>query len=253
MPLATRDPATQKGQFVSTRWTVVLAAGDSQLPSAHAGQALSELCRIYWRPLYLFLRREGIPSEEAQDLTQGFFAELIRDRTYRRADREKGRFRSFLLGALRNFVANARQSEQRQKRGGGMIREIFDEHAIAELEQARAAAKWSGSATALFDREWAAALMRQTFDRLTQECAIAGKKALFETLHPYLATTGDEAIPYQEISRQLHRPAGTLRSDVARLRTRYRVILREEVRGTVAEPAEVDDELRYLCQVIAQA
>ena len=118
MSAALRDVATPAEQFVSTRWTVVLAAGDSRLSSDRVLDALSELCRIYWRPLYLFLRREGISAEDAQDLTQGFFAELIRDRSYLRADREKGRFRSFLLGALKHFVADARDRERAQKRGG---------------------------------------------------------------------------------------------------------------------------------------
>ena len=118
MPAALCDTTTRDGQFASTRWTVVLAAGASAVSSAHALEALSELCRIYWRPLYLFLRREGIGAEDAQDLTQGFFAKLIRDRTYFRADREKGRFRSFLLGALKNYVANEAARAGRQKRGG---------------------------------------------------------------------------------------------------------------------------------------
>src|SRR5450432_3716730 len=164
MPIATRDPHMQDGQFVSTRWTVVLAAGNSQLPSARAGEALSELCRIYWRPLYLFLRRENIGPEDAQDLTQGFFAMLIRDRTYRRADREKGRFRSFLLGALKLFVTKKRDMAQAEKRGGGKVHELFDQAAVEEVEaQVQASQHWSPSV--LFDREWAAALLRQTLDR----------------------------------------------------------------------------------------
>lgn len=238
--------------FASTRWTLVLAAGDSQL-SSHAGaEALSDLCRIYWRPLYLFLRREGVGLEDAQDLTQGFFAELIRDRSYRRADRERGRFRSFLLGALKHFLANSRASAQRQKRGGGHIHELFEEHTIAEVEaQVQTAGSWS--ATALFDREWAAALFRQTLERLARECELAGRTALFDGLRPYFTGAGEEAIPYQELSPRLHRSAVTLRSDVARLRARCRAILREEVRGTVFDPADVDDELRYLFQVIARA
>jgi DNA-directed RNA polymerase specialized sigma24 family protein len=130
MPATLSDVRTREGQFASTRWTVVLAAGASDVSSARAHDALSELCRIYWRPLYLFLRREGIGAEDAQDLTQGFFAELIGDRSYLRADREKGRFRSFLLGALKHFVADARDREQAQKRGGGKIREPFDEATI---------------------------------------------------------------------------------------------------------------------------
>jgi RNA polymerase sigma-70 factor (ECF subfamily) len=247
-----RGANTVDGKFVSTRWTMVLAAGDSELASAAAGAALSDLCRTYWRPLYLFLRREGVPLEDAQDLTQGFFAELIRDRTYRRADREKGRFRSFLLGALKHFLANARDRWRAQKRGGGQVRELFDEQTIAEVEaQAQTGEQWS--ANVLFDREWAAALLRRTLDRLAQECAIAGKTTLFESLRNYLAGTSEEAIPYDDISRRLQRNAVTLRSDVARLRTRYRAILREEVSGTVLDPAEIDDELRYLCQVLVQS
>ena len=240
------------GEFAATRWTVVRAAGDSQIDSTHAGAALAELCRIYWRPLYLFVRREGYGSEDAQDLTQGFFAELIRDRSYRRADRQKGRFRSFLLGALKHFVANSRESAGRQKRGGGFIRELFDSRVVSELEaQVQTSQRWDASA--LFDREWAAALLRQTLERLGQECALAGKTPLFEELRAYLAGTSDEGVSYDEISRRLQRNAVTLRSDMGRLRARYRAILREEVRGTVTDLAEVDDELRYLCQVIAQS
>ena len=251
MSPATRDPATDEGRFVATRWTLVHAAGDSQLASSRAGEALSELCRVYWRPLYVFLRSEGLGTEDAQDLTQGFFAELIHDRSFRRAEREKGRFRSFLLGALKHFVADARDGDRAQKRGGGKVRELFDEHTIAELE-ARVQLADVRNATALYDREWAAALLRQAIDRLEQECTIAGKKALFDTLHQYVAAAGDDIIPYEDISRRLHRGVATLRSDVARLRSRYRAILREEVRGTVLEARDVDDELRYLCQVIAQ-
>jgi RNA polymerase sigma-70 factor (ECF subfamily) len=230
---------------------MILEAGDSATESQRAWDALSELCHIYWRPLYLFLRREGIGTEDAQDLTQDFLAELIHDRSYRRAKREKGRFRSFLLGALRHFVADARDRAQTQKRGGGKIRERFDEQTVAELE-AQVQANIGSDASAFFDREWAAALLRETFDRLAEECALTGKSALFEGLRPYLIDATDEAVPYEKISQELHRGPGTLRSDLARLRTRYRTILREEVRGTVNETNEVDDELRYLCQVMAQ-
>jgi RNA polymerase sigma-70 factor (ECF subfamily) len=246
------NEAGQQSRFASTRWTVVIAAGESGFSSGHGLDALSELCQIYWRPLYLFLRREGIGTEDAQDLTQGFFAELIRDRAYLRADREKGRFRSFLLGALKHFVGEMRDREHAQKRGGGKIREPLDERAIAEVEaQVASAENWA--ADSLYDREWAAALLRQTLDRLRQECVIAGKTTLFDCFQSYLSAARDKVIPYDEISRRLSRNTGTLRNDLARLRLRYRVILREEVRGTVVEPAEVDEELRYLCRVIAQA
>src|SRR6266511_4758040 len=118
--------------FASTRWTMVLEAGDSATASAHALSALSELCQIYWRPLYAFLRKQGYGSEDAQDLTQGFFAHLIESRAYARADREKGRFRSFLLGALKHFLAHARDYGRAQKRGGGFLPVQLDEAALSE-------------------------------------------------------------------------------------------------------------------------
>ena len=156
---------------------MVLEAGDSATASAHALSALSELCQIYWRPLYAFLRKQGYGSEDAQDLTQGFFADLIETRAYARADREKGRFRSFLLGALKHFIADARDREQALKRGGGMVLEKLDEKAIAEAEaQIARAAKWQASE--VYDSEWARSLLRQALGRVAQECALAGKSEL---------------------------------------------------------------------------
>jgi DNA-directed RNA polymerase specialized sigma24 family protein len=238
--------------FASTRWTMVLEAGDSATASAHALSALSELCQIYWRPLYAFLRKHGYGSDEAQDLTQGFFADLIETRAYARADREKGRFRSFLLGALKHFIADVRDRGRALKRGGGMTLEKFGDKAIAQAEaQVARAAKWQPDE--VYDREWAASLLRRALDRLAQESALAGKPELFGYLKPYLSATEESTIPYEEMARRSHRPVPTLRSDVARLRRRYRVILREEVRGTVLEPTQVDEELRYLCHVLAAA
>jgi DNA-directed RNA polymerase specialized sigma24 family protein len=229
---------------------MVLEAGDSATASGHALTALSELCQIYWRPLYAFLRKRGYAAEDAQDLTQGFFADLIESRTYAHADREKGRFRSFLLGALKHFIADTRDHERALKRGGGMILQSLDDKAIAEAEvQIARATKWQ--ADEVYDREWAASLLRQALDRLGQECALAGKPELFGDLKPYLSVTEESAIPYEEMARRSHRPTTTLRSDVARLRARYRAILREEVRGTVLQPTEVDEELRYLCCAVA--
>ena len=238
--------------FASTRWTMVLEAGDSAVASSQALSALSELCQIYWRPLYAFLRKHRYSSEDAQDLTQGFFADLIETRAYAHADREKGRFRSFLLGALKHFIADARDRAYALKRGGGMILETLDETAITEAETRIArTAKWQPDE--VYDSEWARSLLRQALDRLAQECALAGKSKLLGYLMPYLATPEESVIPYEEISRRSHRPVATLRSDVARLRARYRAILREEVRGTVVDPAEVDEELRYLCRALAAA
>ena len=245
-----REAECRNELFASTRWTMVLEAGDSAAPSVRARGALSELCQIYWRPLYVFLRKQGFGSDDAQDLTQGFFAHLIESRTYAHADREKGRFRSYLLGALKHFIGDFRDRGRALKRGGGMILQNLDETTIAQAEaQMARTSKWQ--ADEVYDREWAASLLRQTLDRLTQEWALAGKIELFGYLKPYLCSTEDStAIPYEKISQQSHRPVTTLRSDLARLRGRYRSILREEVLGTVRNPADVDDELRYFCHVL---
>jgi len=231
---------------------MVLEAGNSTTTSAHALSALSELCQIYWRPLYVFLRKQGYRQEDAQDLTQGFFVHLIESRTYAHADREKGRFRSFLLGGLKHFIADARDRRCAAKRGGGILMQNLDESAIAEAE-AQIARATKRQPDEVYDREWATSLLREALHRLTQECALSGKAELLAYMTPYLAAPEESAIPYEEMAQQSHRPIATLRSDVARLRARYRAILREEVRSTVAEPAEVDEELRYLCRALAAA
>jgi len=234
------------GLFASTRWTMILKASDSTAASAHALNALSELCRIYWRPVYSFLRRQGYGREDAQDLTQGFFAHLIEHRGYARADREKGRFRSFLLAALKNFIADAHDRQRALKRGGGMILVKLDDKSEAEITRA---AKWQ--ADEVYDRQWAATLVQQALNRLAQEYAIAGKVELFGWLMPRLAITEESVISYEEMARRAYRTATSLRQELIRLRARYRAILREEVRGTVWDPAEVDEELRYLCRALA--
>jgi RNA polymerase sigma-70 factor (ECF subfamily) len=196
------------------------------------------------------LRRQQIGHHDAQDLTQSFFADLIEDRAYARADKMKGRFRSFLLGTLKHFLTHAQDRDRAQKRGGGSAPVRLDERAISEAEtHAARCRKWS--ADGVFEREWAAALLRQALDRLAQEYAVAGKSALFEALKARLTIGADAAVPYEEMAKRLGRAAATLRSDVARLRARYRAILREEVSGTVVDPRDVDEELRHLRQAIA--
>jgi len=183
-------------------------------------------------------------------LIQGFFADLIDTRAYARADREKGRFRSFLLGTLKHYVADVHDRGQALKRGGGMILTSLDDQATAEAEtQIARATKWQPEE--VYDREWAALLLRQALDRLTKECTLAGKADLLSHLMPYLSASEESAIPYEQMAERTHRPVATLRSDVARLRKRYRAILREVVRDTVFETEDVDEELRYLCRVLA--
>ncbi|PYJ70966.1 MAG: hypothetical protein DME76_03725, partial [Verrucomicrobia bacterium] len=246
MPAALQT-TTRDSSFASTRWTVVHQAADSQTASQHALSALSELCQIYWRPVYVFLRRQGIGQHDAQDLTQGFFADLIESRTYARADPTKGRFRSFLLGTLKHFVAHARDHDHAQKRGGASVVVQLDEAAISEAERyASRCSHWS--ADGIFEREWAASLARQALDRLAQEYELGGKGALFEALKSRLTAGETAPIPYEELANRLGRTAAHLRVDVTRLRARYRAILREEVSGTVVDGRDVDEELRYLRQ-----
>jgi RNA polymerase sigma factor (sigma-70 family) len=246
MPAALH-PMTRDSLFASTRWTVVREAADSQTSSRGALRALSELCQIYWRPVYLFLRRQGIAQHDAEDLTQGFFADLIKNRAYARADPMKGRFRSFLLGTLKHFLAHARDRDRAQRRGGRLVR--LDEAGISEAET-HAVRLRNWSADGIFDREWAASLVRQALDRLAQEYELGGKGTLFETLKFHLGANATAAVSYREMAERLGRPAGALRQDVARLRARYRAILREEVSGTVIDPRDVDEELRYLRQAM---
>ena len=246
---AALHPTTRESSFASTRWTVVHQAADSQTAPQHALSALSELCQIYWRSVYVFLRRQGIPQHDAQDLTQGFFTDLIESRAYTRADPTKGRFRSFLLGTLKHFVAHARDRDGAQKRGGGNVPVELDEKAIFEAETyASRCNHWS--ADGVFEREWAASLARQALDRLAQEYELGGKAALFEALKSRLIAGEVTSISYEELAKRLGRTAAHLRVDVTRLRARYRAILREEVNGTVVDPQDVDEELRYLRQAM---
>ena len=249
MPAAL-SPPTPDSLFASTRWTVVYQAADSKTSSEHALSALSELCQIYWRPVYLFLRRQGIGPHDAQDLTQSFFAALIEDRTHARADKMKGRFRSFLLGTLKHFLAHAREHDRAQKRGGGAVPVQLDEAALSEAD-AHAARCQNWSADGVFEREWAASLLRQSLDRLAREYEVAGKAALFEALKAHIKAGANAAVSYAEMAKRLGRAATTLRSDVARLRARYRAILREEVSGTVIDARDIDQELHHLREAMA--
>jgi RNA polymerase sigma factor (sigma-70 family) len=240
-----REAASRDKLFCSTRWGMILKAGDSAATTAHALSALSELCQAYLRPVYVFLRKQGYGREDAQDLTQGFFAHLIENRGYAHADPKKGRFRSYLLGALKHFIADARDREHALKRGGGMIVQNLDDNVEAQITRG---AKWQ--ADEVYDREWAASLVRQALDRLAQECALAGKAEVFSCLMPHLVAE-EAAVAYEEMSRRSHRAVATLRHERVRLRARYRAILREEVRAIVSDATEVDEELRYLCRVLA--
>jgi RNA polymerase sigma factor (sigma-70 family) len=234
-------------EFVTTRWSVVLRAGSSD--TARAVDALSKLYQAYWYPLYAYVRGRGYGREDAEDLTQSFFARLLEKKWLVAADQEKGRFRSFLLVALKRFLADEWDKASAQKRGGGkaLLPLPFDSGETRfSLEPAGA-----GSPEQSFERRWALTLLEQVMKRLRQEYETEGKAALFAALTPFLV--GDRiAFPYAELGKNLSLSEGAVKSAVHRLRQRYRKLLREEIAETVESPGEVEEELRHLFTVVGR-
>lgn len=243
----------QSDPFAPTHWSVIAAAAESQISPEIARTALAQLCQTYWSPLYSFVRSRGYSMHDAQDLTQSFFAFLIDRKIYARADREKGKFRSFLLASLKNFLADAYDHERTLKRGGGTaFLPVRDEQA-EEAESFFRTCSVSGNAISedrVFERTWAETLVTGGLDRLAAFYRAEGKEKLFEELRVFL--TGSEApLPsYAALALRLRTQESTLRSHVTRLRARYREALRAEVRHTVETDGEVDAELRELLRVL---
>ncbi len=237
---AGRTP-NRPGRFATTRWTVVLAAGRSTSPQAE--RALEELCRAYWYPLYAYVRRRGHNREDAEDLTQGFFARLLEKDYLQAAAREKGRFRTFLLVAFQRFVANEWDRSRAQKRGGDRTLVPLD----AELAERRYQIEPVDdlSADRIYERRWALTLIEETVGRLRKEFEEAGKTGEFEQLKIFL-TADREKIPYAEMASSLGQTEGALRVAVHRLRRRFRELFRQEIAQTVASPEEIEAELRHL-------
>jgi RNA polymerase sigma factor (sigma-70 family) len=226
--------------FVTTRWGLVAAA--STEGSAEARAALEELYRLYCYPVYSFIRRRGHGRQDAQDLTQDFFVHLLEKATLGRADSQRGRFRSFLLGALDHFLAHAAERARAGKRGGGCELMSLDDD-VAENSYQLAAPEGM-TAEKVFETRWAAAILEAAFARLRGDLQSEGKGHLFETLQGFL--TGEEDASYQQFAEVLNLSLGALKTVIHRLRGRYRALLREEVARTVTKPEEVEEELRYL-------
>ena len=233
--------ATPGDIFATTRWTVVLAAG--QRHTAQANVALEELCRIYWFPLYAYVRRRGHTREDAEDLVQEFFARFLAKNYLAGLASERGRFRAFLLAALKHFLANEWDRAQTQKRGGGAAHLSLDWQTADTKFQVAAAAEPSPDQA--FDREWALALLERVITRLSDECAADGKAESFARLKPFL-TAAQSAMPYAQVSAELGLAEGAVRVAVHRLRRRYRELLRDEIAQTLSDPAQVEEELRAL-------
>ena len=237
-----------KAGFGTTHWTVVLAAGQSQTSESAAG-ALAKFCQAYWPPLYGFLRRRGYSECDAQDLTQGFFLHLLEKNILSRADRERGRLRSFLLRALQNFLANDYDRTQTIKRGGGLQVVPWHEH-LAAAETAFSATSHFDE-TASYDYNWVATLVSRAWEQLQEEYRVAGKQALLEALEPILLGGSTPAPRPEEVAACLGVPHSTLRTSLLALRRRYRDLLWQEVARTVTDPAQIDEEMRYLYHLLA--
>ena len=244
--MSSRDRWSRSGSggarsFATTHWSLVLAAARDRRPNAQA--ALATLCETYWSPLYAYVRRLGYKVEEAQDLTQGFFAALLEKRYLRAADRERGRFRSFLLTALKRFLSKERDRAHARKRGGKAGPISLD----LEAGDSRHALEPSHDVTpeAIYERRWALTILDRVIVGLRQTYADAGKAGLFDRLKTFLTGEGG-ASPYEGVARELGMGEGAVKVAVHRLRRRYRELLRAEIARTVAGPEEVEDELRHL-------
>jgi RNA polymerase sigma factor (sigma-70 family) len=241
------DEFRQQESFLTTRWSVVLDA-QRQSDSTRVTDALSHLCRIYWYPLYAFVRRNGHSPHDAQDLTQEFFRRLLGKDYLAAADPARGRFRSFLLSALKHFLANEWDRSHAQKRGGG--------NALISLDDVEAEARYAlepvdnCSPDKLFERRWATILLDQVLARLRRDYAAAGKAELYDVLKECLTFESATAL-YTELAARLNMSEGAVKVAVHRLRARYRELLREEIAQTVSSPAEVEEEIRQLFTALA--
>jgi len=233
-------------QFVTTHWSLVGAAKPGEVGQSRARAALEELCRTYWYPLYAFVRSRGHAAHDAQDLTQAFFTRIIETDGFASADRKLGRFRSYLLGALKHFLANEWHRGQTQKRGGQVKFVEWDaldpEARYADVTQA------SDNPEHLFDREWALETISGALQALRDEMAKTVKGEQFDALKGSL--TGEGELPREEIAARLNMSTGAVKVAVHRLRQRYRVLLRAAIAETVSNEADLDDEMRYLVSVL---
>ena len=231
--------------FPTTRWTMVVAAGDPERKGARS--ALVSLCETYWYPLYAYLRRRGYPPDLAQDLTQEFFVRLLEGRYLDRADPQKGRFRSFLLVSLKFFVADEEDRLRARKRGGGTL--VPMELSLGEERYQREPAHGE-TPERIFERRWALSMLDRVMEELRKEFTLQGRPEHFERLKVFLL--GQSDAPYAALSRDMNMSEGALKVAIHRLRKRYRELFRLEIADTVADPAEVESELRFLAAVLSK-
>jgi RNA polymerase sigma factor (sigma-70 family) len=240
------NPEPVSPLFVPTRWTLVLRAR-GETPEART--ALSELCAAYYQPVFQFLRREGRDDNDARELTQEFFARVLQDGELGGADPARGRFRSYLLGAVKHFLADQRKHARRLKRGGGATPESLDARVTGEETPVELPDVGATVPDAWFDRQWALALMDRALTAVATEFASSGKAEQFQQLKPWLI--GEAALSQADVARRLGLNEGAVKVAIHRLRKRFRDVLRAEVRQTLGNADDLEAELRYLVEALA--
>ena len=233
--------------FATTHWSMVIRAGEAT--SEARDQALSTLCHAYWYPLYVFVRRRGYSSHDAEDLTQGFFVELLRRKDIRGVDARRGRFRSYLLAALKHYLTNDWKHQNRQKRGGGCDVFSFDAE-TAEAQYGKESA--SESPEGDYDRSWALSMLNRALKALRAKYVKKGKEALFDALEPFLSATAEGEV-YAKIGEKFELNESAVKMAVSRLRKRYGKAVRDEIAATVSEPDQVEEELQALLQALRRS
>lgn len=237
------SPPPVRGAFPSTRWSLVSSV---RARDSHASDALADLCQAYWAPIYSYARRRGYPTDQAEDLTQGFFTKLLEKDYVAQADRQRGKFRTFLLSAFEHFVSNERDRAFAKKRGGGSAILSFDlEEAEGRLQLELAEAT---SPEQLFARQWAQALLNRVFERM-KESDNPDSNHRFDRLKSYL-TGSEPSLPYSELAAELGMTEGAVKVAVHRMRKRFAVLVREEVAETVDDLESVTEEIRFLLEAL---
>ena len=231
--------------FATTRWSVVLRAG-TQTDSG-GRRALSDLCQVYWPVVHAYVRRRGYDPENAKDLTQGFFAQLLEKNYLKHADPERGRFRSFLLSSVKNYLSNEWDRQQAQKRGGGSMTLSLDFESYEGKYNVEPADK--ADPAKLFERAWALTLLDRVLMRLQTEVSASTAKDYFHELKPYLTGENPDA-PLKEVAKRLGLTESTLKSRIHRMRRRFGELMREEVGDTLDDPRQIPDEISFLFKAL---
>ena len=241
--------ASEPREFVTTRWSLIFSAANHDgNEQQEARDALAELCRTYWRPIFSFVRGRGYSIEDAQDLTQDFFVTILKNDWLQHADRNRGRFRSLLLRSLQNFLINAAEKTHAHKRGGGVEFISWDDWMAESPSEFSFVIQGLDSLPPerIFDLAWATTVVEHALQRLREECESKGKLWLFQALSSHLTDERDE-LSYANLSAELGMAETAVKKQLHNMRQRYRSLLRDEVSRTVENPADVDDEIRYLC------